>query len=101
LPGWYDETVRALRLTRRRSPPSRGLNAAERHVLQLLASDLTVREIGRELVRSRHTVRTHVHSIYRKLGVIAGGGGRGRPAAQRTVTRVTFARTSHSHPSAI
>ena len=36
---------------------------------RLLASDLTLREIGRELFLSRNTVRTHVHSIYRKLGV--------------------------------
>jgi LuxR family maltose regulon positive regulatory protein len=69
LPDWYDEAFRALRPSRRRSPPSQALTDAERRVLQLLAGDLTLREIGRELFLSRNTVRTHVHSIYRKLGV--------------------------------
>lgn len=42
---------------------------AERLILRLLARDLTVREIGSELSLSVKTVRIHVRSIYRKLGV--------------------------------
>jgi LuxR family maltose regulon positive regulatory protein len=49
------------------SPPT--LTEAERRVLRLLDSDLTLREIGRELYLSVNTVRSHVHQIYRKLGV--------------------------------
>ena len=45
------------------------LTYTERLILRLLARDLTLREIGSELNRSAKTVRTHVHSIYRKLGV--------------------------------
>lgn len=69
LAEWYDETVRALRPARRRRSTTHELTDAERRVQKLLASDLTLREIGRELFLSRNTVRTHVHSIYRKLGV--------------------------------
>jgi LuxR family transcriptional regulator, maltose regulon positive regulatory protein len=38
-------------------------------MLQLLAGELTEREIGAELLLSRNTVHTHVTAIYRKLGV--------------------------------
>ena len=69
LPEWYGETVRKLRLAGRRTQSSEELSDAERRILRLLASDLTLREIGRELYVSLNTVRTHVHSIYRKLGV--------------------------------
>jgi DNA-binding CsgD family transcriptional regulator len=41
----------------------------ERRILRLLARDLTLREIGSELHVSVKSVRTHVHSIYRKLRV--------------------------------
>ena len=37
-------------------------------ILGLLTSHLTFPEIGRELFISRHTVKTHVSRIYRKLG---------------------------------
>jgi LuxR family maltose regulon positive regulatory protein len=45
------------------------LTRRERRVLQLLASDLSERGIGRELYLSHNTVHSHVRSIYRKLGV--------------------------------
>jgi LuxR family transcriptional regulator, maltose regulon positive regulatory protein len=42
---------------------------AELAVLRLLASDLSAREIGAQLFLSPNTVRSHIRSIYRKLGV--------------------------------
>jgi len=38
-------------------------------VLRLLASDLTVRQIGSELFLSPNTIRSHTRALYRKLGV--------------------------------
>jgi LuxR family maltose regulon positive regulatory protein len=45
------------------------LSERELGVLRLLASDLTQREIGRELYLSLNTVKSHARSIFRKLGV--------------------------------
>jgi LuxR family maltose regulon positive regulatory protein len=45
------------------------LSERELEVLRLLASDLDGPEIGRELVVSLNTVRTHTRNIYAKLGV--------------------------------
>jgi LuxR family maltose regulon positive regulatory protein len=70
LPDWHAEAVRTLRAGGRRRPePSQALSDAERRILRLLATDLTLREIGRELYLSMNTVKTHTRSIYRKLGV--------------------------------
>jgi LuxR family maltose regulon positive regulatory protein len=69
LPTWYDETTRDLHLSARGAHYGDDLSDAERRVLQLLASDLSLREIGRELYLSVNTVKTHVNAIYRKLGV--------------------------------
>ena len=69
LPEWHQETARKLRLAGRRSRPLHELSDAERRILRLLATDLSTREIGRELYLSLNTVKTHTHSIYRKLGV--------------------------------
>jgi ATP/maltotriose-dependent transcriptional regulator MalT len=44
-------------------------SAAELSVLQLLATDLSRREIGERLFLSVNTVKTHTRSLYRKLGV--------------------------------
>jgi LuxR family maltose regulon positive regulatory protein len=65
---WRTEATRLLTKSKSR-PHSTNLTTAERRVLRLLDSDLTLREIGRELDLSLNTVRTHTHSIYRKLGV--------------------------------
>ncbi len=46
-----------------------GPSEAELAVLQLLASDLSAREIGKSLFLSPNTIRTHTRVIYRKLGV--------------------------------
>jgi LuxR family maltose regulon positive regulatory protein len=53
----------------RRRQPSRELSDAERRILRLLATDLSLRDIGRELYLSTNTVKTHTRAIYRKLGV--------------------------------
>ncbi|HXW80530.1 MAG TPA: AAA family ATPase [Acidimicrobiales bacterium] len=45
------------------------LTPQEQVILGHLASHRTYPEIGRELFISRHTVKTHVSRIYRKLGV--------------------------------
>jgi len=45
------------------------LTDRELKILALLQSDLSVREIGSELFVSRNTAKSHVASVYRKLGV--------------------------------
>ena len=50
-------------------PEDETLTERELRVLRLLASDLSERDIGRELYVSHNTVHSHVRSIYRKLGV--------------------------------
>jgi LuxR family maltose regulon positive regulatory protein len=42
---------------------------AELAVLRMLASDLSVRQIGEQLFLSPNTIRSHTRAIYRKLGV--------------------------------
>jgi LuxR family maltose regulon positive regulatory protein len=44
-------------------------SVAELAVLQLLASELSARDIGGHLFLSTNTVRTHTRAIYKKLGV--------------------------------
>jgi LuxR family transcriptional regulator, maltose regulon positive regulatory protein len=45
------------------------LTPAELRVLRFLPTQLTFGELGTQLFISHHTVKTHVHSVYRKLGV--------------------------------
>jgi LuxR family maltose regulon positive regulatory protein len=45
------------------------LSPRERDVLRLLASDLSLHEIARELFVSYNTIKTQTRSIYRKLVV--------------------------------
>jgi DNA-binding CsgD family transcriptional regulator len=45
------------------------LTAAERRVLELLTTELTLKKIGSRLYVSPETVRTHVRDIYHKLDV--------------------------------
>jgi LuxR family maltose regulon positive regulatory protein len=49
--------------------PSELPSEAESAVLQLLSTDLTLRQIASELYVSMNTVKTHTRSLYRKLGV--------------------------------
>jgi len=90
LPDWQAKTMRMLGFSRGNVGPSQELSAAERRILRLLASDLSLREIGRELYLSMNTVKTHTRSIYRKLGVSsrAEAVAAGRAQTQRKFTRV-------------
>jgi LuxR family maltose regulon positive regulatory protein len=58
---------------RRAAPPSRQLaeplSEREQTVLRYLASSRTNADIAAELFVTPNTVKTHVRSIYRKLGV--------------------------------
>jgi ATP/maltotriose-dependent transcriptional regulator MalT len=49
--------------------PAEPLTAREQAVLRLLMSQLSLREIGREISVSLNTVKSHTRAIYRKLGV--------------------------------
>ena len=51
--------------------PPDGVRLSEREltVLGYLPSNLSANEIASELVLSVHTVKTHMRSLYRKLGV--------------------------------
>jgi LuxR family maltose regulon positive regulatory protein len=70
-PDLFERQERKLRRTR----PSRTesmdgqLTERELEVLRLLDGDLPVSELGKLLYVSPNTIRTHVKSIYRKLGV--------------------------------
>ncbi len=57
----------------RDGPGVSSLTEAELRVLPLLRTHLTFREIGEQLYLSRHTVKSHAMSIYRKLGVRSRG----------------------------
>jgi LuxR family maltose regulon positive regulatory protein len=72
LPDLVARVERRLRLVpsrARRAPYEEDLSDRELAVLRLLATDLTQREIGDALYVSFNTVKTHVKSIFRKLGV--------------------------------
>ena len=58
-----------------------GLSDRELGVLRLLATDLTQREIGRQLYLSLNTVKSHTRSIFRKLGVSGREQAVARPAS--------------------
>ena len=71
-PGILAETLSTLeRPAQIRRVPSEDceLTPRELGVLQLLRTDLSERDIGRELYVSYYTVHSHVRSIYRKLSV--------------------------------
>jgi LuxR family maltose regulon positive regulatory protein len=50
------------------------LTAAELRLVPLLPTHLTMPEIGEQLHLSRHTVKSQVISLYRKLGVSSRSG---------------------------
>lgn len=49
--------------------PVASLTQQEQTVLRMLATDLTLREIGQELYVSLNTIKTHTRAVYQKLGV--------------------------------
>jgi LuxR family maltose regulon positive regulatory protein len=68
LPARLAEVERGLgRQPRRVTGLREDLSEAELRILRLLASDLTQREIGRELYLSVNTVKSHTRAIYTKL----------------------------------
>ncbi|HVN10979.1 MAG TPA: LuxR C-terminal-related transcriptional regulator [Kineosporiaceae bacterium] len=75
LPTWVDALDQDVRRAGVRSTV-RGattLTKAELRVLSLLPTHLSLAQIGDELVISRHTVKSQVASIYRKLGATSRG----------------------------
>jgi two-component system response regulator DesR len=50
-------------------PQAAGLSAREREVLTLVATGATNNQIAAQLYLSPHTVKDHISSIFRKLGV--------------------------------
>ena len=71
------------------------LTAREREVLRYLPTMLTTNEIAVELYVSVNTVKAHMKSIYRKLGV-----SRRRVAVVRAYECGIFRRGLFAHPSA-
>jgi ATP/maltotriose-dependent transcriptional regulator MalT len=71
VPALADAVEQELAGARSRADRGEVLDApseAELTVLQLLASDLTAREIGERLFLSPNTIRSHKRALYRKLG---------------------------------
>jgi DNA-binding NarL/FixJ family response regulator len=72
-----DDVARAVRMvglgmtvfTPQSPPPAAPLTERERHVLELIATGATNREIAGRLYLSPHTVKEHTSALYRKLGV--------------------------------
>ena len=70
LPSLLEQVEAALgSRPRSRARTAAPLTPRELAVLRLLPTQLSTREIGRELSVSVTTVRSHVQAIYRKLGV--------------------------------
>jgi LuxR family transcriptional regulator, maltose regulon positive regulatory protein len=70
LPVLLERAVRALASApRRQVKVAAPLSERELAVLRLLPTQLSNRDIGRELYVSVNTVRTHVQAVYRKLGI--------------------------------
>jgi LuxR family maltose regulon positive regulatory protein len=73
LPVQASELRSALSTAGHNPPGVSTLTAAELRVLPLLTTHLTFKEIGERLYLSRHTVKSHSISIYRKLDVTSRG----------------------------
>lgn len=72
--SWPDAGSLGPRLDRLRDRVARSLlleplTPAERRVLQLLPTELSLRQIGSDLYLSHETVRSHAQAVYAKLGV--------------------------------
>src|SRR4051794_1476657 len=73
LPAQATEVQATVSTAGRDAPGASALTAAELHVLPLLTTHLTFKEIGARLHLSHHTVKSHAISAYRKLGVTSRG----------------------------
>lgn len=73
LPTQVDELWSKLDSSRGGAVGVASLTAAELRLLPLLATHLSFVEIGERLYLSRHTVKSHAMSVYRKLGVSSRG----------------------------
>jgi LuxR family maltose regulon positive regulatory protein len=74
IPTLADDVAVELATARARAESGELLEApteAELTVLRLLATDLTIRQIGEHLFLSPNTIRTHIRALYRKLGANA------------------------------
>ena len=96
LQGYPDPGVLPVRLAsieaRVRSGETYGLTSAELRVVALLPTHLSLQEIADRLYLARSTVKTHVASIYDKLGVP------GRSEAVELVARFGFVPDAQSIP---
>jgi LuxR family maltose regulon positive regulatory protein len=70
---------------RRRAVSDDDLSERELAVLRMLATDMSLRDAAAALYISRNTIKTHVRSIYRKLGVQE----RGEAVAAGRARRIT------------
>jgi LuxR family transcriptional regulator, maltose regulon positive regulatory protein len=68
LPTQADQLQSKLDTLRETTTSAATLTTAELRLLPLLATHLTYREISERLYLSRHTVKSHALSVYRKLG---------------------------------
>jgi LuxR family maltose regulon positive regulatory protein len=69
LPTQTDQLQSILDMLRETTASPATLTTAELRLLPLLSTHLTFREISKQLYLSRHTVKSHAISLYRKLGV--------------------------------
>ena len=69
IPAEMEELRSILKTMRATAPGASTLTEAELRVLPYLATHLSFREIGERLYLSRHTVKSHAMSVYRKLSV--------------------------------
>jgi DNA-binding NarL/FixJ family response regulator len=66
------ERIVALALSRRTEPqasPAIGLTPRETHVVALIAAGVPNKEIARQLELSMNTVKSHIRTAYRSMGV--------------------------------
>jgi LuxR family maltose regulon positive regulatory protein len=74
VPALADHVAAELETVRARAASGEMLESpteAELAVLRLLATDLSIRQIGEHLFLSPNTIRTHIRALYRKLGAKA------------------------------
>jgi len=71
--GMLGPRVERLRLALQERRLGLAVTAAEQRVLDLLPTELSVKEIGARLFVSHNTMRSHLRSLYTKLGVHSRG----------------------------